>query len=611
MVLIVGNILKDVYLDLDDRTEDFETDQSGTKWLNLSFDASEHRFFNRSSSFGGAAVSLEVLQKMGIPAAISGTKFNFIDDTSTTDPVSTHRYILISDGNVSYLAPSKFDRTVFTPPAESVDYLYIDRSASLDLEAIKKITAYLDISPSTKLVIYLPSKHDANLNSLLPRADLIFVESSSPDNTLSSPAIKDLDPSKIITISASEFSYAGVSERVIINQIDTFTHLSVYSIASATILSAFILGFSVEDSLKMAKINVENSKLNATLALDKLQNLVQNPIPTDNLELIAASLVLPPKGILAADESGGSIKKKFETLGIEDTYDNRRDYRNILFTTPELQRFVNGVILFDETARQTARNGQNFTDFLISRRIIPGIKVDQGLEKFENSTETYTKGLDDLSARLAEYHQMGLRFAKWRAAFELTLDDSGNILTPSDYAIQENCRILAEYASTCQAAGLVPIVEPEVVYDGNYTIEQCSNVTSMILDALFQHLEESKVNLRACILKVNMVTSGKQSSAASSSSDVGLATANVLREHVPSELAGVAFLSGGQTTEQATANLTAVLRNGPFPWPVTFSFARALQGPALEAWAGDNNNIILAQKAFLSRLIANKDALEG
>ena len=607
----MGNVTKDVYLNLDTRTESFETDKTGTKWLNLSFDASEHRFFNRSSSFGGAAVSLEVLQKLGLPAAISGSRLNFTEDRPAEDPLSTHRYILVSEGDVTYLAPSKFDSTTFTPPAESVDYLYIDRSAELDLEAIKKVSAYLDISPNTKLVIYLRNNHNANLTSLLQRASLIFVEEPSRGASFQSSATQGLDPQKIISISASEFSYSGISERVIINQIDTFTHLSVYSIASATILGAFILGKSVEDSLRMAKINVENSKLNSTLGLDKLQNLIHHPIPTDNLELIAASLVLPPKGILAADESGGSIKKKFANLGIEDTYDNRRDFRKILFTTPDLERYASGVILFDETARQTAPNGQNFTDYLISRRIIPGIKVDQGLEKFENSSETYTKGLEDLPTRLAEYQQMGLRFAKWRAAFEITLDESGNILTPSDFAIQENCRILAEYATDCQSAGLVPIVEPEVVYDGNYTIDQCTTATAKVLDSLFVQLKDSNVNLRACLLKVNMISSGKQSASISAPSEVGLATANLLRDHVPPELAGIVFLSGGQTVEQATANLSAVIKNGPFPWPVTFSFSRALQNPALEAWAGNNDNTIKAQKAFLSRLIANTDALEA
>ena len=359
----------------------------------------------------------------------------------------------------------------------------------------------------------------------------------------------------------------------------------------------------------MARVNVENSKLDDVLDLAKLKDNASNLAPTDNLELIAASLLQPKKGILAADESGGSIKKKFAKLNIPDTYDNRRDYRNIFFTTEDLEKYVNGVILFDETARQFADNGQNFVDFLIARRIIPGIKVDQGLETFPDSLETFTKGLEGLSERLKEYYSLGLRFAKWRATFEIHISDSGEILTPTEGAIEENCRILSEYAKECQNANIVPIVEPEVVYDGYYPIEKSAEVTGRILDRLFEKLRESGVNLKGCILKVNMVLAGKQFETQSTPEEVGQKTAKVLKAHVPEDLAGVVFLSGGQTVEQATDNLSEVEKNGPFPWPVTFSFARALQDPALYAWAGDNNNANTAREAFKARLIANTEVL--
>ncbi len=341
-----------------------------------------------------------------------------------------------------------------------------------------------------------------------------------------------------------------------------------------------------------------------------------NVIDNDNLNLIAESLVSPRKGILAADESGGSIKKKFAQLNIPDTTENRRDYRNIFLSTPSLNKYVNGVILFEETAYQFADNGQNFVDFLISRQIIPGIKVDQGLAplseidpNYQNSTETYTKGLDGLEDRLKKYHDTGLRFAKWRAAFNIELNSEGRIVTPSEFAISENCRILAEYAKTCQSNNIVPIVEPEVVYDGNYGIENSAAVTSQILDCLFEKLAEHQVKLPACILKVNMVLAGKQFETQSTSSEIGEKTAEVLKNHVPNDLAGVVFLSGGQTPEQATENLAAVTKNGPFPWPVTFSFARALQDPALFAWRGDNNNTETARQAFEDRLIKNTEVL--
>ena len=604
-ILVVGNITKDVYLNLDSRTEHFETDKHGTKWLDLAFNASEHRFFNRNSSLGGAAVTLETLQKLGLNASVSDSALNFnsTTDSDTAQPSDTYRYILIADDDVTYLAPSKFTHTTFTPPSTPVDYLYLDRSAELTASTAKQITSYLNNSPDAKLITYVRNFNNHHLNQLLPQSELIFAETND------APELQHLDPAKIIHLSENQLEYANITEPISIHRIDMFTHLSLYSIAAATILGSFILGYSVEDSLKLARLNLENSKLNSVLTLSTLQELASVTTHQDDIELIAKNLVLGPKGILAADESGGSIHKKFDQLNIEDTYDNRRDYRNLFFTTPDLAKYVNGVILFDETARQLADNGQNFVDFLTARRIIPGIKVDQGLEKFANSEETYTKGLDGLEQRLKEYYQMGLRFAKWRAAFEIRLDKNGNLLTPTDHAISENCRILAEYAKNCQKAGLVPVVEPELVYDGNYNIDQSASVTAQILDTLFTALESQKVNLRACILKVNMVLAGKQQDHQSTPDEIGAKTSEVLKGHVPTELAGVVFLSGGQTPEQATDNLAAIIKHGPYPWPVTFSFARALQDPALFAWAGDNANAEKARQAFADRLIANTKIL--
>ncbi|MDO4747023.1 MAG: fructose-bisphosphate aldolase class I [Candidatus Saccharibacteria bacterium] len=624
-ILIVGNILKDVYLNLDSRNENFETDQHGIKWLDLSFDASMHHFFSQNISLGGSAVTLEVLTNLGIPATINHSDLHFTPDgPAVTTPITSSRYILISDGGISYLAPSKFQISTFDPPAEPYDYLYIDRSASLDQSAASKIQAYLDISLNTKLILYLHNLNNPHLNSLIPRSALVFVEnfselSSAP--SFKSTPVSNLDPNKIIDISETHLASQNITEPISIGRIDMLTHLSAYSIASATILGAFALGLSVEESLKLACLNVEHSRLDSTLTLEKLQSLKSTT--KDNLELIAQSLVLRPKGILAADESGGSIHKKFDQLHIPDTYDNRRDYRNIFFTTPNLEQHVNGIILFDETARQLADNGQNFVEFLTAKRIIPGIKVDQGLEKYSDSTpphynpasparpdETWTKGLSGLADRLQEYYQMGLRFAKWRAAFEIRLDDQDNIITPTNTAIDINCQILADYALQCQKAGLVPIVEPEVVYDGYYTIDQSAEITGKILDCLFKKLVDTGVNLRACLLKVNMVLAGKKYETQSTPAEVGTKTAETLKNHVPSELAGIVFLSGGQTPEQATDNLAEIIKNGPFPWPVTFSFARALQDPALFAWQGDNQNTETARQAFLERLIANTSALQ-
>ena len=601
-ILIVGNILKDVYLNLDARTEKFETDKYNVKWLDLAFNASEHHFFHRESSYGGAAVTLEVLQKLGLDATISDSDLNFKNEENKDNLAATHRYILIADSKVTYLAPSKFTPTTFNAPDTPVDYLYLDRSAEITAHTADQITDFLQKSPSTKLIIYARNFHNHYFNQLLSQAELIFTEIST------APELQNLNPAKIVHLSEDKLEYANITEQISASRIDMLTHLSLYSIASATILGSFVLGYSVENSLKFARLNLEKSKLNSVLTLEELKELVTHTTTKNSLELIAKNLVLRPKGILAADESGGSIHKKFEQLNIPDTFDNRRDYRNLFFTTPNLAKYVNGVILFDETAHQQADNGQNFVDFLTSKRIIPGIKVDQGLEKFQESEETYTKGLIGLEKRLPEYYQMGLRFAKWRAAFEIRTDN-GKILTPSDYAIKENCQLLAEYAKACQTAGLVPIVEPELVYDGNYTIDQSAIITTKILDTLFAELDNQGVNLKACILKTNMVLAGKQYKNQSTPEEIGTKTAEVLKNHVPADLAGVVFLSGGQTPEQATDNLATIIKHGPYPWPVTFSFARALQDPALFAWKGNNEYAEKARQAFLDRLIANTEVL--
>ena len=608
-ILIVGNILKDVYLSVDSRTENLETDKNGTKWLNVGFDASDHHFFYRVSSFGGATVSLEVLQNFGFSTEISGSNFNFDDPAKPT--VSTYRYILTSEDSVSYLTPSNPPSADFVMPGILPDYLYIDRSANLNETTANKILTFLENNPSVKLILYLKDQNNPVYTSLSSKAALIFTENylnstkfSTDFSTSDSP---NLPYDKTVYLSDHDLTFQNITTPISVERIDKLTHLSLYSIAAATILSCFLKGRSIEDSLRFAKLNVENSNLNSTLSVSELDSLFATP--DESLELIAATLMAPKKGILAADESGGSIKKKFDQLNIQDTFTNRHDYRNIFFTTKNIENYLSGIILFDETARDHMDTDESIPDFLISHCIMPGIKVDEGLENFENSSETFTKGLDTLPKRLREYRQMGLRFAKWRAAFNLTLDESGNIKTPTVHAITENCKILAEYARDCQSAGLVPIVEPEVVYDGYYSIEQNATATSKILDTIISELKNFGVNLSACIIKCNMILAGKQYDNQSTPEEVGISTASVLKDHVPSEIAGIVFLSGGQTPEQATANLDAVLKNGPFPWPITFSFARALQDPALHAWSGNNENIEKARQAFLDRLIENQKTL--
>lgn len=612
-ILVVGNVLKDVYLNLDSRTENFERDNSGKEWLDFSFDASEHHYFNRTSSFGGAAITLEVLQKMGLSADISDTSFHFDENGPViSGPTGTYRYILTSDNGTAYMTPSNQQKSAFTTPTESVDYLYVDRSAHLTPAVVDKIAAYLDYYKKTKLVLYVKTSAAEEVAGLARYANLIFLEEDAPLYT-AKEVLEGYPQEKIIRISEKYLGYMDFRENIAVSRIDRLTHLSAYSIMSATVLGGFIIGKTVEYALKMARINVENATLDSTLSLEELES-VATSTSESNLEMIAATLMAPLKGILAADESGGSIKKKFEALGISDTAENRHDYREILLSTPGMEEFITGVILFDETAKDVNAEGQPIPDYLVSRGIVPGIKVDKGLEKIKDipeatGEETITLGLDDLPARLREYYQMGLRFSKWRAAFEIRLGRDGELITPTSAAIAENCRILAEYAAASQSAGLVPIVEPEVVYDGNYDIDTCSRITAKVLDELFKALEKHGVNLKACILKCNMVMAGKQYVDESTPEEVAQATMRVLRSNVPLDLAGVVFLSGGQTPEQATSNLSAIMKLQPFAWPVSFSFSRALQGPALEAWAGDNANKEAAQNALFDRLAENAKAL--
>lgn len=604
-ILIVGNVLKDVYLSLDERKNKFENDENGTPWMDVAFNGESHPFFSRTSVFGGASVTLEVFNKLGIEASISG-----VEKLSSAD---AYRYILTYGDDISYITPTERPETNFIAPNVPVDWIYVDRSAEISNDLVSKIKTHIGLTHS-KLAVFINTKRMENISyaeaarELARNATVVFADGKL-DNLTSSGVI--------CTISDNEIRCGSLVRRYKVSKNDLMTHLTTFSIISATIFGGMVNGTSTKEALEMAALNVENSTIKECLPFDELKKMVEKRRETDgNLRLIAKTMVSAGRGILAADESGGSIHKKFEEAGIPDDEEHRRDYRNIFFTTRDLEKYVNGVILFDETARQKADDGRDFVSYLTSKGIVPGIKVDKGLEPFsepEYSSEKWTKGLEDLPERLAEYYEMGARFAKWRAAFEVTLDGVGSdnvtIKTPSRFAIEKNCEILAQYARDCQNAGIVPIVEPEVVHDGYYTIETCAKITGEILDCLFEQLNRFSVNIEGCILKTNMVLAGKKYEVQSTPAEVGEWTAKVLREHCPKELTGIVFLSGGQGVEQATENLQAVTNNGPFPWPVTFSYARALQGPALDAWKGDNNNADEARNAFAARLVANCKAL--
>jgi fructose-bisphosphate aldolase, class I len=324
------------------------------------------------------------------------------------------------------------------------------------------------------------------------------------------------------------------------------------------------------------------------------------------LESTAKALVADGKGILAADESSGTIKKRLDSIDVESTEDNRRAYRELLFTTEGAEEFISGVILYDETIRQSSSDGTPFPKLLESKGIVPGIKVDLGAKPLAlTDGETVTEGLDGLRERLAEYRDLGARFAKWRATYSIDADK------PSEYCIWTNAHALARYAALCQEADIVPIVEPEVLQDGTHSIEQSAKATGRVLQAVYTELHDQRVEYRGTLLKPNMVLSGYEASNRSAADEVAEATLECFYKHVPAAVPGIVFLSGGQSDEDATAHLNAMNARGPHPWELSFSYGRALQAPALKAWGGKPENVEAGQRAYYHRAKMNGAARTG
>ncbi len=325
------------------------------------------------------------------------------------------------------------------------------------------------------------------------------------------------------------------------------------------------------------------------------------------LQATIDKIAVSGKGILAADESTPTITKRFQAVGIESTEDTRRAYRELLMLTPGVNQYIAGVILFEETLNQTTSTGKTFPEALAAAGIVPGIKVDKGLVHLANcaTEEQVTQGLDGLRERLTEYKSKGARFAKWRATYTIT-----NTL-PSTLAIKTNAEVLARYAAICQEVGIVPIVEPEVLIDGDHTIERCEEVSEPVLRALFKALVRHKVMLEYIILKPSMVISGKSCSQKSDAKTTAEATVRVLRRTVPAAVPTINFLSGGQSSEQATANLNEMNKPGTLPWNVSYSYARALQETCMKIWGGKTQNVKTAQLAFLKRAKLNSLAAMG
>jgi fructose-bisphosphate aldolase class I len=328
---------------------------------------------------------------------------------------------------------------------------------------------------------------------------------------------------------------------------------------------------------------------------------------TAELDTIAQKMVADGKGILAADESSSTIKKRFDAIGVDSTEDNRRDYRELLFRSSEaMKKYISGVILFDETIRQKAKDGTPLVTLIAEAGSIPGIKVDAGAKPLPFCPgETITEGLDGLAGRLAAYYDLGARFAKWRAVIDIGAG------IPSYTAIRTNAHALARYAALCQEAKIVPIVEPEVLMDGDHDIDRCYEVTEFVLKETFQELYYQRIRLEGMVLKPNMVVPGKKSAKKASVEEVAEKTVRLLKSCVPSVVPGIAFLSGGQSDEEATAHLDAMVKLGGLPWKLTYSYGRALQAAPQKAWSGKAENVAAAQAAFTHRARMNSLAALG
>ncbi|HUG98276.1 MAG TPA: class I fructose-bisphosphate aldolase [Gammaproteobacteria bacterium] len=326
----------------------------------------------------------------------------------------------------------------------------------------------------------------------------------------------------------------------------------------------------------------------------------------DGLNKVARAMVAPGKGILAADESHPTIKKRFDTIGVENTEQHRRSYREMLFAAPGIEEWIGGVILFDETLRQQSMAGVPFPELLAGRGIVPGIKVDAGAKPLAGFPgETVTEGLDGLRKRLKEYHGLGAGFAKWRAVIAIGEE------IPTGFCIEANAHALARYAALCQEADIVPIVEPEVLMDGEHDLARCEVVTSTVLVEVFAALARHRVALEGIVLKPNMIVAGQDCPRRAGIEEVAEATVRCLRRHVPAAVPGIAFLSGGQSEEEATAHLNAMNALGPHPWELSFSYGRALQASALKAWGGADARREAGARAFTHRARMNHLARSG
>lgn len=606
--MIIGNVLKDVYLKLDEQKNNFEVDERGIQWLELEFNGESHNFFRRTSVYGGAAVSLETLHRLGVDASILNSKTEVkAGELIWSDDPANYRYIFSSKGGITYFVPSKRKETDWTMPSGTPEWILVDRSTVVTARFVDELKNFLKFSHGTKLAVHAEKKMTPAGQRLAEMADLLFME-DEPAVHVEEKIVDKIELDKpntqlVCHISPRKISLGDAEEVWDLSRTDMMTHLTVYTTIVATVLGVMAAGGTPADALLWARLNAEQTTLEGSLSAEKLQELaLKEKDKRDNLRLLARSLVTTNKGVMAIDESKQKLAKRLEKFAVENTAKKRNEFYALMTTVSGVKDYLSGVILSDENSEMRMPNKQTLREFLTDRGVITGIKADAGLTAMGDG-ESRTLGLEGLTKRLRDYYDKGFRFAKWRAEFRIGKDK------PSFFAIQQNADELATFAKTCQLVGILPVIEPEIVREGDFSIEKSAETTVRVLEVIFEKLQQRRVDLAGCVLKCSMIMSGSESEVQASANEVGIATVAIMRHVVPRYVGGILLLSGGQEPKEATKNLTAIMQSSPFPWPVSFAFSRALEEPVLATWKGDNENVKAAQAALLRHLEANVDAL--
>ena len=569
-ILVVGNVLKDTYLQLDERQNQLERDERGVNWLEMSFDGAAWRYFHRTSVLGGAAVSLMTLRQLGVAAELAREEAPVI-----------YRYILSLQDKVSYIVPSSQTVTEWQEPAEVPEWILVDRSAVVAERLVGAIWQYQQEHPEVKLAVYLSKQLSPAARRLAGCADLVFVEDELEELRHGTSWLRQ--GAAICHLGRQRLRLGEAEENWEIERVDTMTHLTIFSIVAATVLAILSRGGSAREALLWAKVNIEAASLDRAASRERVEQLVAAETEKrKTVRLLARELMAKGRGVLAIDEAPERLNRRLEAQGLAARAERRKEFYELLLTTPHLEQRLSGVILSEENARIRLSNSRTLLEQATVKGVMPGIKADRGLELGADG-EQYTLGEEGLAERLGHYYRRGFRFAKWRAVFAC---GGGK---PGYFALEENTRRMAEFAKQCQLAGLAPVIEPEVLVGEKTTLIECVQATVRVLARTLEQLRARQVDLGTVVMKVNLLVAGPKAKPKASSAEVAYATAKVLGTLIPPEVAGVLILSGGREPQQILADLTALKEQGELPWRMSFSFSRALENPVLQAWQQEDD----------------------